>query len=83
MLVMKACKYTPDEVRGIRSQYNRVRLLQNQMGMIRDEIRRRERKLSEMRLEIKEIKHEIIEEFNVSQSTMVNIGNGYSRRDVR
>ena len=81
--VNKACKYTEDEVREIRDRYQRVRLLKNQMKSIRKEIESRERKLSDMRDELRIIKDKIIEDFDISSSAMISMGEGYSRRDVK
>jgi hypothetical protein len=36
-----------------------------------------------MRIEIKECKLELLEGFNISMSTLWNIGEGFSRRNVK
>lgn len=81
--VESACKFTDDQVREIRHRYNKVRLIKNQMNRIKKEIDVRQQKLSLMREEIKECKLELLEEFDISISTLWNIGEGFSRRNVK
>lgn len=83
MLIKKACKFTENEVIQIRNKYQKIRLIKNQMKRIKKEIERRQRTLSDLRDEARGLKFGMMEEFEISPSALFNIGEGYSRREIK
>ena len=81
--VKKACKLTHDQVKELRVDYNRIRLIKNQMIRIKREVASREDKLTLMRIEVKKIKFELIEKFDITPGTLCSIGEGFSGMDVK
>lgn len=76
-------KYTDDQVLNIREDYMSIKLIRNQMRRIKREVSLRELKLSDLRMEIQELKTELMDKHSVSYSTLWSIGEGLSRRHVK